>query len=303
MPGANQVHYSSVLTDISVNFTPPDLVARELFVPVSVTHEQDVFPIWDKAAFDVLDDLRADGTSSNETDRGWVYKPYQAEEHSLHTKLTKRQKDNADDPADLEARKTELVKQQVLNRLEYDVFGTGGAARTAANVTNSRNFDWSTPTTAQVRRDVQLLINDVETSAGITPNKIVLTPEIGRLITRTSEWREEAKYTNDLRGENDLPTQFYGLDCIYVKSLMNTARKGQARTLGRMMGSDILVAYIAPTVGQNVLTWAALPYTEEYAAQWWDDDIRAWKIEYGYIYTKLIVARECAALGTSVDTP
>lgn len=299
----NQAHFNSVLTDISVNYTPPELVARELLKPVQVTHENDVYPVFDKSLYDVEDDIRADGAESNETDLGWKYVPYQCEEHALKTVLTKRQMDNADDPADLEARKTENVKQKVLNRLEQITFGTGGFARAAGNVINSRNFDWSNPATASVRRDVDLLKEDVEVSAGVTPNTIVLTPQVARAIMRTAEWRDEAKYTNDLRSDNDIPVQFYGLNVITVGSLLNTARKGQARTPARLMGEDVLVCYIAPGgLSQNVLTWAALLYTEEYAAKWYDDNRRAWMIEYGYIYTPQLVARECAALGTSVLT-
>jgi hypothetical protein len=305
MPAStNQAHYNSVLTDISVNYTPPDLVARELLKPVNVTHENDVYPVFDKSGFDIENDLRADGAEANETDLGWKYVPYQCEEHALKTVLTKRQMDNADDPADLEARKTENVKQKVLNRLENLVFGTGGFARNTSNVINARNFDWSNSATAAVRRDVDLLKEDVETASGVTPNTIVLTPQAARGIMRTAEWRDEAKYTNDLRSDNDIPTQFYGLNVITVGSLYNTGRKGQTRTLGRMMGDDVLVCYIAPGgLSQNVLTWAALLYTEEYAAKWYDDNRRAWLIEYGYIYVPQLVAKECAALGQSVLTP
>lgn len=300
---SNQTHYSSVLTDISVGYNPPELVARELLKPVQVTHENDVYPVYDKSGYDVEDDLRADGTESNETDLGWKYVPYQCEDHALNTTLTKRQMDNADDPADLEARKTENVKLKVLNRLEALVFGTGGFARTAANVINSRNFDWSNPATASPRSDFDLLKEDIEVAAGVTPNTVVMTPRVARAVMRTAEWRDEAKYTNDLRADNDIPTQFYGLDVITVGSLQNTARKGQARSLGRLMGEDVLVCYINPGgLGQNVLSWAALLYTEEYAAKWWEDARRAWKIEYGYIYALQLVARECAALGTSVLT-
>ena len=271
---------------------------------MNVVHEQDVYPVYDKSKFNIEDDYRADGTASNETDLGWTYKPYQVEEHALNTPLTKRTLDNADDPADLEARKTENVKQKVLNRLENDVFGTGGFARTAGNVVNSRNLDWSNPATAQVRRDIDLLKEDVETACGITPNYIVAAPATFRAIMRTAEWRDEAKYTNDLRTDNDIPEQFYGLQSMTVKSLSNTGKKGQPVSLGRIMGDDILLCYIAPGgLGQNVLTWACLLYTEEYAAKWYDDDRRCWKIEYGYIYTKQLIAKECAALGTSVLTP
>lgn len=300
----NQAHFNSVLTDISVNYNPPELAARKLLQPVPVTHESDVYPVFDKSGYDIEDDLRADGAESNETDLGWRYVPYLCGEHALRTVLTKRQMDNADDPADLEARKTENVKQKVLNRLELLTFGTGGFARTAGNVINSRNFDWSNAATAQVRRDLDLLKEDVETASGMTPNTIVLTPAVARGIMRTAEYRDEAKYTNDLRSDNDIPSQLYGMDVVLVQSLQNTGRKGQARTLGRMMGDDVLLCYNAPGgVGPNVLTWAALLYTEEYASKWWDDSRRAWIIEYGYIYCQQLVARECAALGTSVLTP
>ena len=93
------------------------------------------------------------------------------------------------------------------------------------------------------------------------------------------------------------------MNVVLVKSLLNTAVRGQAKTLARVMGEDVLICYIAPGgLGQNTLTWAALLYTEEYANKWYDDDRRGWIIEYGMVYTPKLIAKECAALGTSVLT-
>lgn len=303
MGAATQVHYSEVLTNVAVQFKPTGLVAETVFPPVAVNFENDVYKVFDKSLFDVVDDIRADGAESNEIDMGWSYVPYQCSEHSLRALVTERERKNSKDPDDLEAMKTEQVKQTVYNRMEQRMFGTGGLCRTAANFGSSTNLDWSNAATATPRKDVQTMISSVEVASGISPNHIIASKETFRGMTRLAEWREESKYTNDLRADNDIPDQFYGLKTITVESLINTADRGQARTLARLMDQDIAVCYINPGgLGYRELTWGCQLYTEEYASSWFVDERRSTWVEYGRIYTLHVVAKECAALGTSVFT-
>lgn len=302
---SNQVHYNKVLSDIAVAYTPPELQWEKIFPKKAVTKESDLWPIFDKNAFEVPDDHRADGAPSRETTTGWKYDPYQCEEHALHDIITKRMRDNSDSEIDLESSITETVKQQVWNNIEVKVFGSGGILRTAANNVGSTNASWATLASASPRTDFRTAIDAVEAACGFTPNTVALGTNVARHIMATAEYREEFKYVVDIRNEGtiDLPNDLYGLNPVYVKSLSITNRKGQAKTLGRIMGDDVWIGYVNPSgPGYRTLTYGACLFTEEYTNKWWDDDRRGDKVEYGMIYQLKKVAIDCGYLLTSVLT-
>ena len=303
-----QAHYNKVLTDIAVQFTPPDLSWDKVIPRKAVTKESDVWAVFDKDAFSVPVDHRADGAESAETTIGWRYEPYLCEEHALHDVITQRMRDNVDDELGLEAAITENVKQQVWNNIELRVFGPSGIGllRTAANNSYSANVSWATLSTASPRTDIQVAIDNIEKNCGRAPNTIVLTRNVGRHITRTSEFRDEAKYTVDIRNE-ELPTQLYGLNAVYVSSLLNTTsgvpnNRGQAKTLERIMGDDVWIGYVNPSMGYRDITYGLTLTTEEYASSWYEDKRRADIIEYGMIYDIKLIAKECGGLLTTVLT-
>jgi len=311
MPGTNQLHLNALLTDVSVKYIPPDLAADKVLRPIRVQHLSDEFPIWDRVLFDLMDDTRANGAPSRQTDAGFKLTSYQCVEHSLHALITESDLRNADDVLDIEMVKTETVKQQVLNNYENLIFGSGGFATNTANFINSRAYggngsalcDLSNASTGSPRALIDAMKEDVEVASGRTPNTIIGAPASFRAIMRTEEFRKEEYYQSPLQGTandvEDLPQKFYGMDVVPVKALLNSANKGQPRSLARVAGKNFIVAYIAPGgLGRNMLTWAVRLWTEEYVSKWYEPDIRSWKIEYGRFTTPKLIAAECASLAT-----
>jgi hypothetical protein len=304
---STQVHYNQVLTDLAVEFTPPDIKCNELFLPLPVTADTDVYYVFDKDLFDAPDDFRADGTPSNKSNIGWKAVPYVCQEHALHDVITKKMRRNAQNQIDLEGRKTIAVKQKILNRRELAAFGPNGILRQAANNGYTDNsVAWTTPATDDIRTPITAAINAVEQACGKTPNTIALGTDVARYIMNTAQYRTETNFWVDIQklGTGDLPTVLYNMKPVYIGSLVNTNNRGQSKTPTRVMGADVWIGYIDPsgTLGMEQLSYGAEILSEEYASSWYDDDLRGDKVEYGRSYTLQVVAKECGGLLTAVLT-
>lgn len=305
----DQVVRSEPLTNMAVDFRPGNLKAQEIFVPIHVLKEIGDYPVFQKDMFDTPDDTRSDGGESKPSSIGWNYVPYRCEEHALHDFLTKRQRDNASSQMDLEGRKARVIKRRVLNNLEARVFGPNGILRQTANNGGSANYDLTNLSTASPRTMVRTAQNAVEGNCGTSPNTIALGKDVARHIMATEEFRKEyygaAVIQN--QGNIELPEYLYGMKAVYVEALVNTAKKGQAKTPVRLMSDDVWIGFVNPDIDteggiQEEVTYGANFFTEEYAGMWWKDDNRADKLEYGYIYVPQLVAKEAGYLCQSVLT-
>ncbi len=255
------VHYNQVLTNLAVDYAPMELVARQILPVFPVVNATDVYPVFDKRLFDDYEDLRADGDESNEVSRGWKYVAYMCESHALKEHITKKMRANWDSQVDLEGSISEDLKQLVWNRYEKRVLGSGGILRTTTNNIHSANVNWTNLATATVKGDLDTAKEAIEAAASPTPNVIVLTPQVARHIANTTEWKDYHKYTANI-ADDDLPKSIYGLRPLYVKAVLNTAKKGQAATLARVWGKHTLLAHV------NKLAATQGSLTFGFTAQW-----------------------------------
>ncbi len=296
-------HYSQVLTNLSVQFRPPLLVADRVIRKVKVESETDVYAVWDKSLFDAPDDHRADGAPENQSSIGWRYEPYIVEAHGLRDKITKRARKNAGSQVDLEARKTYALKQRVLNVFEREIFGSGGLLRTSANNVAATNTDWTNRSTMTPRENVNAICQTIQKASGLRPNTIALSPAVLDRITECAQYKEESKYVTDLR-DDGRPTRLYGLEVVEVGSLLNGAKKGQATSLDYIIGEDVWIGYVPSEgeVGIEMMAHSICLWTEEYARKWWDDEAETDWVAYNFNRVPKLVAKECGGLLTSVLT-
>src|SRR5690242_16667949 len=142
--GVRCVHIRQDLGNLSVGYHPVGRVAEQVWPVFSVTHEEDEYWFWDKGqAFNLLrsdgyGSLVPDGTPSKELSFGATIKAYQAQAYKLQTKITDRQRQNADSSLQLEISKTRRVKD--LLYLDYET-------RVASQVTNGSNYATANKTT------------------------------------------------------------------------------------------------------------------------------------------------------------
>lgn len=304
--GAQHTHYNKVLSNISIEFQAPGLVAEKIFPRMRVENETDLYYEFDKSAFNIVNDERADGAPENESTGGWIERAYAVSAYGLKDKITKRMRANADKGLDLEVTITKRLTQQLANQLEYRILGASGVMRQTANVVGNVNGNL-TGATASPRTVVTNAISAIQKASGMQPNVMVMNPDILRNITLTAEYREEFKFVQDIRNA-DLPTKLYGLDVIVAAGLANATsgtpnKKGAATSLEYIMNDDIWVGYVKPGgLGMRDITYGTLFYTEQYTRKWYDEDVEVDWIAVNDIYVPKLIAKECGYLITSPFT-
>ncbi|RYG34217.1 hypothetical protein EON81_16130 [bacterium] len=299
----SNVHYNKPLTGVVVRFQPQELKAFEIMKRFPVASESDVFTVMDRDNYVAPETFRADRTESNPTSIGWRWDSYSCNEHALHDFITKRERDNTNNEFDLEAIKAENVKRQVLNRLEITVYGKDGILRTPGNNGGSSNETLANVDTASYRTVIQKAIDAVELNCDMPANTIALATDVLRHITRTKEWKDDARYTTNLTDGDGLPTEILGLRVVRLPIALSTGKKGQSKKpTERLMGDDIWVGHVAEgeSIGNYTVSYGGVLIANEYSDMWWDKDTRSDKIEYGLIYDPKVIAKECGYLIQSV---
>ena len=299
-------HYSVPLSRVSIEFKPADLVAEKVLPRCKVDAELDVYYEWDRSAFNIVGDERADGAPENESTGGWLERNYHCKAYGLRDKITKRMRARSDSQMQLDITVNNRLLQQIRNNLEWRVLGYGGLCRASANLISVDSTTNLSLTNASPRQAIQELITTVQVNSGVMPNIIVGNPEIFRQITRTAEYRDEVKHVADIRNM-DTPDTLYGLKVIEAGGLANLATspiapnpKGSAYGLNWIMDNDLFIAHVKPSLGLRDLSYGCIFFTETYTRKWWEDGPEVDWIGVNDIYDTKLIAKECGAL---LNTP
>jgi hypothetical protein len=298
MNSSAHTHYNKILSNVSIEYKNDEHIAEKILPRQKVENESDLYYVFDKSTFNIPEDLRADGTKENESTGGWIERNYQVINYGLRDRITKRMKQNADKGLDLEISVTNRLTEQLRNGLENRVVGPTGLIRQTANNVGTSNPDLTT-TSASPRKVVLDACTAIQSASGKMPNILVCNPNILRKITLTAEYREEVKFTKDIRNL-DMPDQLYGLKVIQATSLYNSAAKGLAPNLNYLMDNDIWIGYVKPGgLGFRDLTYGTLFYTEQYTRKWYDEDVEVDLIAVNDLYDPRLIAKECGYLVTA----
>lgn len=214
------VHISAPLSDLSIGYHPVGFIAERVHKVVPVNHENDLYYIWDRGdALREMDTLRADGTSAHLADFGFAPAAYVCEEYALKTRLTDRQKGNADKVLNLQLSKIRRVQDLILagqERRAANLFSA--AALPAANQTtlagiNQFNNGGFVGSIEQVIDTADEAIR--QQLGGLPPNQLIIPKAVAKVVKRDSKIRDLVKYTHaDLLADGDLPPKLWGKDVL-----------------------------------------------------------------------------------------
>lgn len=307
MPGGtpSHVHYSVPLSNLSVAYKPPKLVAETVIPRRKVDDEFGLYYIFDKSSFNIVRDERADGTPENESTGGWFEASYKVQSFGLRDKITRRQRRQADAVLKLDISVNNRLLNQLRTNLEWRVLGPSGLCRTTANLisvdsTTNLSLANSSPRTA-----IQAQISVIQRNSGQMATQMVTNPDSLRQLTRTAEYRDEVKHVKDIRNL-DSPDRLYGLDVIEATGLANLTGSNpvavqiktgaSAAALNWIFDSGIFIQYTQPSIGEMDLTFASIFFTETYSRKWFDESCEADWIASNDIYSTQLIAKECGAL-------
>lgn len=219
-----------------------------------------VYPIWSKADF-YRNEMAAVSNSSAAPVGGFrvTTGTYYCDAYGLKTFIA--DKDLSESPLDVRKQKVRYLIQQA--KLKRDklyaaaAFATGlwtsNTEQTGKSSNPSSNeflqFNDSSSTPLKVLQD-QMLV--VWKATGFMPNVMVTSPDVMYCLRRHADFKSLSQYV-----QRGLPTyeqiaEAVGVERVLVgRSVENTAAEGQTAVMSAVFGKHILLAYVAPTAGDE----------------------------------------------------
>ena len=310
------VHVSAPLSQISIGYHPMGMVAEQLLPVIRVAHENDLYYVWDKGqAFrldraDGMGSKRADGTEAKTLNFGATLTSYQAYEYALRTRITDRERENADNMLQLETSKVRRVQDLILLEQEQRVASllttTGNYASTNF-ATLSGTSQWNNASFASQSGATQSVIKQNidagkeairQQTGGYEANTIVIPAAIARIMARDVGIFEQVKYTHpDLLVGGYLPQMLWGMRVLMPTATLTTSIEGEAPTFSDVWGKNIVLAYVNPNPGLDTLTAGAIFRARDWSVKTWRDEaVDSTYYQPSLIQTEVLVAASAAYL-------
>lgn len=314
------LHISAPLTNFALGYHPTGFIAEDLFNVLPVARENDLYYEWlmDQAfrleRTDGFYTLRADGSAAREEDFGATPHSYLAYEFALRTKITDRQRQNADVVLDLERSKTRRVMDKLLLDQELRV---ATIATTASNYASSNKItlsganQWNSSSfasqTTGEQSVIQQRVDDAKeairiATGGLEANTIVLPPAVERVVARDVGVVEQLKYTHaDLTvTPNRLGATLWGLNVLRPRGSYTSTIEGETATYSDVWGKNVVICYRDPSPAVDSQTFGMIFRNQPVQVRSWrDESIRSWFYEPSIIQFEGIIAKGCGYLITA----
>lgn len=309
-------HVNVPLTQFSVGYHPLGMIAEQVFPVVPVSNESDYYYFWDKGqAFrversDGKGSLRADGTRPKLVNFGATLKTYTAEEFAMETRITDRERANADNALALEQSKVRRVQDLLYIDYEIRVSGALTAAATypAANVvTLSGTSQWNNASfSSQTGNQHSVIKANIEAgkeairkaTGGLLPNAIVIPRAVAAVMYNDVGLADIVKYTApNLMVDDLLPQTLWGMRVLIPTVPFTTSAEGETPAMSDVWGKNVILLYRDPNPGLDALTLGlTLRQRPWQVKQYRDEQIDATFYRPGFVQAEQLVAADCGYL-------
>ena len=309
-------HVNVPLTQFSVGYHPLGMIAEQVFPVVPVSNESDYYYFWDKGqAFrvergDGKGSLRADGTRPKLLNFGATLKTYTAEEFSIETRITDRERANADNALALEQSKVRRVQDVLYIDYEIRVAGalTNAATYPAANVvTLSGTSQWNNASFAsQTGNQHSVIKANIEAgkeavrkaTGGLLPNTIIIPRAVAAVMYNDVGLADIVKYTApNLMVDDLLPQTLWGMRVLIPTVPFTTSAEGEAPVMSDVWGKNVILLYRDPSPGLDSLTLGlTLRQSPWQVKQYRDEQIDATFYRPSFVQAEQLVAPDCGYL-------
>lgn len=305
-PRHRDVHVDAALSNFSVGYHPSGMVAEQVCPVIPVVKESDTYYIWDRqAAFQMHESLRADGARARTVDFGLTTTTYTAEEYALNTKVTEREKANAD---------SVLRLRQSKSRRTQDGIYLGMEARVAALLTTSGSYasghtgaptaQWDASSGVDILKDLDTGKEAVRKAIGVPANVVVIPAAVANVIMRDSDILDLIKYTQDnLLVAGMLPPTLRGLRVIIPGATYTVSAEGATSpTYADIWGDNVIVLYDSGGASIDTPHFAKIFRSRPFRVQTWVEEAEANSeyIEVSVVQAEKLVSNVSGYLLTDV---
>ncbi|MDR0249934.1 MAG: hypothetical protein LBI35_01250 [Burkholderiales bacterium] len=289
-----------ILSNIARGYSNGEFVGHALFprVPVMVSGGQIIQ--FGKEAFMRYNTRRAPGANTKRIDFGYEGQPFALENHAIEALVpVEWMRDAAQVPGiDLATRGLQLAQKVLTRQLEEQqaTLATTAANYDAAHIevlTGTGSLAAITNITEWIDSKKEL----IRSQTAQYPNKMVVGPQVFRVLRNLEVVREHFKYTSSASVTAQMLAQFFDIPQIVVGTGVMSDQDG---TFGDIWGNDIVLAYAPDNpVGREEPSYG---YTYEMeghpvvAQPYYDENRRSWVYGTDHERAPVIAGKGAAAL-------
>jgi hypothetical protein len=306
MLDTNNVHYSQVLTNVSLAWKNDIYVADRLIPTVKSNDITGIYYKRGRENFQIDQAYRRPGTPSNTISHEYSQDSYATEPYGLNEILPDRVVKAATTPikaksdaVEVLTEKLKLAKEKAVVDIISDYTTTFASYRqTLATYNGATNPDYvylNDWTNADPCYIIGLIRDRVQQQCGRTPNTIAMNPKLENVIANHPKTKERFQYTQSLNS-NSLPDNFLGFsNFVRVKAVRDTQNPGQSTPTTSWLFPDVLfIGYVEPSPG---LWKTSVGYSFEYEPlnvwEWYENKLRATIVEVNWEYVIKVVDAKC----------
>lgn len=310
---SHDIHIDKPLSEMAIGYRPEGFIADMVFPIVQVSKQSDLYVEWSRAdRLRVHDTKRAPATQAKRIYESVSSGTYFANNYALKTAVPIEDYKNADPIYldNLNEGKAQLVLDGLL--LDWEV-------RQANQVTSGSNVGsytavasaW-TGTGADPLGDINTMIDNVQYSTGVRPNRVVFGLQAWKPFRRHSTVRNLIFGNNNGGGYANLADvqSLLEVDQVLVGgAFQNTAGEGLGESLSTIWDDHVLVYYAPmnpskerPSLGYS-FRWAApgLPNMQVERLPY-NNSIKAQELEVGYYQDEKITGASYGGLITNATS-
>jgi len=246
------IHIDVALSNVAVAYENRALIAARVLPVIPVAKQSDKYYIFGKEAFNLYDDLRANGAEAKEVMSYSVGTGnYFCDPRALKDIITDQDRNNADFPIQPDTLTTEQLVKMRLLRLEYIVGTTLFNTTTFAGYTStlSGTNKWSDYDNSDPCSDIETARASVEDNTGVTPNVGVCGAEVWRKLKHHPDLLDRIKHVKVGSLSKEQVADLFELDELIVGgSMYNAAPEDTSSTFTptKIWGNYFLTYYRAP---------------------------------------------------------
>lgn len=298
----NQVHRDRALENVSLQYKPQGLIADLVAPKVPVKRESDFYYVYSRDTMSIPETLRASGAESNQANWNVSTSTYVLEEHALHDYVVDRQRDNADNPIDLDIDTVEITTQKILLRREVDLATVVQDKNNWSNqlsMTTTQQWSFNTTTTNPIVL-IDSLSSVIVQNSGVVPNQLIVTDAQFRALKEHFSVVDRVKFTSADSVSPEMLAKLLNLERILIaRGIQNTAKEGLAESMSFIWTDAAFLCYVAaaPALKQAsaLYTFWKDAYSAPFKVERWREQKRtADGIQVSAMWQHKPVATACA---------
>ena len=283
-PFANQIHVDTLLSNVSVKYRMPDLIAFQVFPELQVKKTSDLYRVYNQN-FRVPDTLRANKGTAREHEWEVSSASYQLARHSLKSYVSDTDAQNYD-LADLRAETTEELTEVILRRIELDVANLFTTTNWSLNVSLAAGANFNANTTTSNPIPVfDTGVSTVIQNSGATPNFGILPRDAYVGCKNHTSVLDRTKYTSAEMTVKMLQALFDIPELLIPNASYDSSNLGATTTLQNFYGNIAFLGYkpaspgpLKPSAGY--LFRNSIPMTKRWRVEERESDAIEVNMEY-----------------------